>query len=172
MPARCPAWMMWCVCFHVDFHATVSPFRRENNWGLFASLSFFFGPLVFSSLTPALPKAVCQGSLSCQATSNILLNLPLSRRSSSAWAWLSVALFIYPISGSFFLAVSCTITPSRPLPPMNSYFYRLAFHHSLVISLPFIFPFPRLHYEYFKGQKQNLLTVLGAYRGLWLITGS
>ena len=44
--------------------------------------------------------------------------------------------------------------------------YRLAFHHSLVISLPFVFPFPRLHYEYFKGQKQNLLTVLGAYRGL------
>ena len=36
----------------------------------------------------------------------------------------------------------------------------------LVISLPFVFPFPRLHYEYFKGQKQNLLTVLGAYRGL------
>ena len=50
--------------------------------------------------------------------------------------------------------------------------YRLAFHHSLVISLPFIFPFPRLHYEYFKGHKQNILTVLGAYRGLWLITGS
>lgn len=42
-------------------------------------------------------------------------------------------------------------------------------------------PFPKLHYEHFKGQTQNLLTVLssprelsnvfGAYGGLWLITG-
>ena len=42
-------------------------------------------------------------------------------------------------------------------------------------------PFPKLHYEHLKGQTQNLLTVLlsprelsnvlGAYGGLWLITG-
>lgn len=85
MSAQCPAWII-CL-FHVNFHATVSPFRHENNQGLFDSLFFLFLLSCCVFITDSSPsKSILLGSISDSQLApagpppfyDILLNLPLS----------------------------------------------------------------------------------------------
>lgn len=152
-------------CFHVDFHAIVSPFRHENNQGLFASLFFLSWPSCSVFITDSGPsKAVCQELPGSQLSPagppfrDILLNLPFQ---GGAHGRFSVTPFISSFSGSIFWTLSHAITPCRSFTPVNSsWTYRLTFSCSLVISLPLHFSSPKLDCEHFKGQKLSLLALL------------
>lgn len=90
----------------------------------------FFGPLMFSSQTPALPKAICHGSLSYWATFQGHPSESASRKGERVGMGLFLWHSSFPqFSGSFFWALSCTATPSKSsLPVTSPWTYRPAFH--------------------------------------------
>lgn len=129
--------------FSCWFSCHSEPLQAWKNWGLFASHSFFFGPLVFSSLTPALPNRSVRvlspagppaTSFSICPSLGVHLHGPDSQLHCSftqfleASSWLHLALSLHP-------------DLSHPWTPRA---YRLASHHSLVISLPCVFPLPQI----------------------------
>lgn len=113
--------------------------------------SFFFGSLVvFSSQSPALPKAVCQDL-------PVNLSLLLLGHHSRTSFWIKEELInMGPIlsyiihsliSGSFFWALPNTVILSRSVPSVNSsWTYKLACNCFLVIltSVNFLLPQIRL----------------------------
>lgn len=136
-------------CFVSIFMPRWAPSDMKTTRDYLILCSFFFGPLVFSSETLALPKALCQ-DLPVNLSSFLLGHH--SRTSfwicsfQSSWAWFSFTEFIFSLSGSFFWTLSCSFTPSWFFPPVNSsWIYRLAFNCSLVILLSLVLSFSKLY---------------------------
>lgn len=115
---------------------------------------FLLGPLVFSSHTPAFLKAVCQVlSPAGPPFNDILLNLPpLKEELVGMGLLLSYTIHILNF---WKLLLSCVLDYQSIQIFPTCELLRLNISLSLVISLPFIFSFPNLHYEHFKGQNQS-----------------
>lgn len=134
----------------------------------------FFGPLMFSSQTPALPKAICHGSLSYWATFQGHPSESASRKGERVGMGLFLWHSSFPqFSGSFFWALSLSCHSIQVFPagdlPLN---LQASLSLSLVSSLPFIFSFLRSDHEDLKGQIPGSLAMCWVLRSLihnWIV---
>lgn len=161
-------------CFHVNFHATVSLFRHENNRGLFASLFFLlWPPYVFISDSSPSKSNLSRFSLLLGHLSRTSFWICLSQGGARRHGPVSVTQFISSVFWKLLLSFvlychSIQVFPAGDL-PLN---LQASLSLSLVSSLPFIFSFLRSDHEDLKGQIPGSLAMCWVLRSLihnWIV---
>lgn len=172
MPAWCPAWMMWCASAMLIFKLFPSGVKTTEDYLLLI--------LSFSSSLCLNTDQPFQSSLSGFSLLPGHQQHPSESappRSSSAWAWFSVALSLYSVSEASLAAFHRHSI--QIFPPVNSSFDRLKIsHHGS--SLFHAFPSPDYIMSALRARNKiswlyyhpGSLAMCGKHRGLWLITGS